>query len=304
VNLGRSAEQSEEFLDADVHDFVLRSVLTQLYDVFRLQYGRMETLLQQSAEILRSRLDSFFSTHQPLVRIEQCDLFSSFNGLSFVPLEKLEFLRIQCAMSHLLEDVPEISAALMLFDESVVVNSFDMADLRPLLRHLAVSLPTPTRSGPHTSAASSLASHVGAQPVVMRVSYLYGPQDLRDQQTVFNSPPVFLTGGGDGLQEFVLTVLRADLLTFVFALKPAAAGNVFLHRKLHDILAENVSSFMHTLSGSPARNLSESNVRFLYLSHLNSAVKSNINRALAGSQDVMMLVNDLHADFIAYVRVA
>jgi len=142
-HLDRIAGGEQDYLEDDVSDKVLLSVLHHSYMMFKLfmgSFGHIVSTANSGVESLASRLEHFFSRYLLNLRLPSADLLDVFSGIHFLPLDKTTFLRIQCFINAVEEKFPAVKYTAFLYNNLLVWSSLAQVDIRILYSYLTRSL--------------------------------------------------------------------------------------------------------------------------------------------------------------------
>ncbi|KAG7260542.1 hypothetical protein CRUP_024734 [Coryphaenoides rupestris] len=162
-----------EYQEEEVLDTVYGAVLRQCYSMYKLfngTFGRamdaggVELLLQKTGEYLQT------------LHLQSCDLLDVFGGISFFPLDKMSYLKIQSFVNRVEESLHLVKYTAFLYNDQLIWDS----SLRP-------------------EVAGNLL-HYGR--------FLTGPANLKDPEAKFRFPRIFVHTE-QGHEELHLVVYKA-----------------------------------------------------------------------------------------------
>jgi hypothetical protein len=85
-----------------------------------------------SEEDLKKKFKDFFPRLLPKIRMEQVDLFTSLDGIHFLPVDKTVYLKVQSFINGIENHFPEIQCTTFLFHEYLVWSGLDQDSMRVL----------------------------------------------------------------------------------------------------------------------------------------------------------------------------
>eukprot|EP01132_Coremiostelium_polycephalum_P008289 gene8289-10185_t len=92
--LGKDGK-TREYQEDEVDDIVLHTVLEQTYQLWTLFNGSILSFAQRRTyDVLRRRLESFLKPYLLQIQFDKLDLFTSLDGICFLPLNKNVYLKI------------------------------------------------------------------------------------------------------------------------------------------------------------------------------------------------------------------
>jgi len=186
----KDGQQYTEYHEEDVQDNVMEAVLQQAYRMFRLFMGSFYHILETgSLQGLKQRLEHFFSRYLVTLSLGQSDLLDIFNGITFLPLDRNTYLRIQCFVNALEANFSCIRHTVFMYNDSLVWSGLEQDDMRVLFRYLTTTL-FPTNMEQELQGATS--QQAGKQHYGR---YITGPRSLSEDSGQVPVPHVFLTGG-------------------------------------------------------------------------------------------------------------
>lgn len=118
----------------------IKALVIRIYETFRLFYGSFSVLFKESRGLLMQRLDQFFSHYLALLRVHQIPLIDLFSGVGFMNIGSVEYLQVQCLISRLSEQFPEIRKTIFLYQDRLVQYSVEKQDVIVLYRYLTQHL--------------------------------------------------------------------------------------------------------------------------------------------------------------------
>lgn len=156
--------------DYNLHDHVMRAVLSTACETFELFNGRIDTLLQcEDMDMLRLRLDHFFSRYLRLMLFDHFDIVDCFNGIQFTSTEPADFARVQGFMNRVQFAFRCIEHLAFFYDGRLVHSTLDPEYARHLYHYLNSFLFSEQPDLTHTAVTTKM-RHLGR--------YLVGPKVL------------------------------------------------------------------------------------------------------------------------------
>ncbi|OWK11294.1 CCZ1, partial [Cervus elaphus hippelaphus] len=88
------------------NDKVYSSVLQQCYSMYKLFNGTFLRAMEDGGvKLLKERLEKFFHRYLQTLHLQSCDLLDIFGGISFFPLDKMTYLKIQSFINRVEESL-------------------------------------------------------------------------------------------------------------------------------------------------------------------------------------------------------
>lgn len=122
-----------------MQDNVYDAVLKQLYHMYRLFWGTFASTLEKSGlDVLKTQLENFFNAvgcwqvsfvlinevghfqYLKTLKIESADIVNIFRGIQYLPLDRQNFLKIQCFVNTLESKWAYILHSTFLYNEHVI----------------------------------------------------------------------------------------------------------------------------------------------------------------------------------------
>ncbi|XP_005097300.1 vacuolar fusion protein CCZ1 homolog [Aplysia californica] len=293
-----------EYRDDHVQDSVFECILRQAYKMFKLFNGTFTTILMRAdgnVDSLKQRLEHFYSKYLLTLKLPQGDILDVFNGITFLPLDKNTYLRIQCFINTLEATFPFIKYTSFLYNEKLVWSGLEQEDMRIMYRYLTASLfPTYLEQelqGGHSRQPSGF-GHYG--------KFMTGPPDLSDDKNMGKVPRVYVNT--EELDEecylIVYTALSATICLLVNVKSPM---NVALCRKLDAVLGPQMSKLASDIGEQYSKRVAALNTadpvfKYLYFNHMNLAQQTTVHIDLQKRSgvniplDILRLLGDINAD--------
>uniref|UniRef100_A0A3B3S5L2 CCZ1 homolog, vacuolar protein trafficking and biogenesis associated n=1 Tax=Paramormyrops kingsleyae TaxID=1676925 RepID=A0A3B3S5L2_9TELE len=272
-----------------LNDNVYGAVLQQCYSMYKLFNGTFGRAMEAGAvELLTQKLEKFFYRYLQTLHLQSCDLLDVFGGISFFPLDKMTYLKIQSFVNR---------------------GWRKQDDMRILYKYLTTSL-FPRHSEPELAGRDSPLRPEVAGNLLHYGRFLTGPTNLKDPDAKFRFPRIFVNSS-DGYEELHLIVYKAC----IEGLPHCPAASEELGREFCEQLDGLVGPQLTLLASDICeqyninRRISgpekEPQFKFIYFNHMNLAEKSTIHMRKTASvsltsvhPDLMKILGDIHADFV------
>ncbi|MFH4979170.1 hypothetical protein AB6A40_005879 [Gnathostoma spinigerum] len=199
--------------DYVLHAKTIKAVLITGYRMFRLFFGTFAKLIADGRETLISRLEYFFSRYLHLLRLHQMPLVDLFDGVDFLPLDSVNFLRVENLLGQLKESFPMIDKVLFLYQDRLLSYSIPKNDLAVLFKYLTQNL---LKMSLTAELQPEFQVSWGASAPAHRGKFITGPKDLSAEAVIANAkdcklPVVYLSENenSNNLTPYELIVYRA-----------------------------------------------------------------------------------------------
>jgi len=106
-----------EYQNDQVQDNVFQSLLAKMYEKFVLLNGRLVNIEKID---LKRRLEKFIDLALNKLEPNHCGIAEIFRGLQFFPLGREPFLRVHCAINHLLMTFPSVKHLLLMQSDKLI----------------------------------------------------------------------------------------------------------------------------------------------------------------------------------------
>ncbi|KAL1132338.1 hypothetical protein AAG570_010294 [Ranatra chinensis] len=120
---GKDGLDGIEYRGGEIQNTVYSAVLRQSYFMAKLFIGPFMQLVESQegdTELLRRRLDKFFSLYLSTLRLKNCDILDVFQGVRFLPLDKTIFLHAQCFVNVIEASFPVIDYSVFLYEDELI----------------------------------------------------------------------------------------------------------------------------------------------------------------------------------------
>lgn len=295
-----------DYREEDIQDHVYRAVLQQTYHLYRLFNGTFQsTLTKCDVESLKQRLDHFFSKYLVTLRLNQVDIMTVFNGVQFLPLDKISYLRLQCFINQMEMIFPQIRYSVVLYNNHLVWSGLEQEDMRILYYYLTASLlPAITEQDFSTAplVTSAEGSHFGR--------FILGPPDLQNEKNLGRISRVHLAGCDQEMEECFLVVYRALGALMCLLIQGDQQLDFDLFQKIDKFVGPQLSAIASDIAELTSRknpSSTEMQFKYVYFNRMNFAQKTSIHTSNgltpSVSSDVLRLIADIHNDLNTVTQV-
>ncbi|XP_015215800.1 vacuolar fusion protein CCZ1 homolog isoform X2 [Lepisosteus oculatus] len=305
----REGKPTVEYHEEEIIDTVYGAVLQQCYNMYKLFNGTFSRAMEAGGvELLKQKLETFFYRYLQTLHLQSCDLLDVFGGISFFPLDKMTYLKIQSFVNQVEENHSLIKYTAFLYNDQLIWSGLEQDDMRILYKYLTTSL-FPRHLEPELAGRDSPMRPEMAGNLLHYGRFLTGPPNLKDPEAKFRFPKIFVTAE-DGYEELHLIVYKAMSAAVCFMI----SASVELTREFCEQLDSLVGPQLTLLASDICeqynvnRRISgpekEPQFKFIYFNHMNLAEKSTIHMRKTASvsltsvhPDLMKILGDINCDF-------
>ncbi|KAF2883661.1 hypothetical protein ILUMI_22533 [Ignelater luminosus] len=281
VAKSRNGSTVNEYLEEDVHDTVYEAVLKQAYLMYRLFAGTFcSTEKKSDVSHLRNKLEHFFSAYLKTLKLTHCDILNVFAGIHFLPLDKQNFLNVQCFINSLECNYPMIRYVSFLFNDSLIWSGIEPNDMQIIYQYLIGTLlpahmETELQGGsiPRNPLSPFASLHYGR--------FITGPSNLKTAGSVGKIPKIFLNNETNP-SVFYFIVYRALSSTVCLFIDGETDLSLHLFKELDEFMGPKLSSIASDIAEYCTKHITSTNTpdgapRFIYFNKLNLAYKSTVH---------------------------
>ncbi|XP_029432713.1 vacuolar fusion protein CCZ1 homolog isoform X1 [Rhinatrema bivittatum] len=292
-----------------VMDKVYSSVLHQCYCMYKLFNGTfLKTMEDGGVAVLKERLEKFFHRYLQTLHLQSCDLLDIFGGISFFPLDKMTYLKIQSFINRMEESLSIVKYTAFLYNDQLIWSGLEQDDMRILYKYLTTSL-FPRHMEPELAGRDSPVRAEMPGNLQHYGRFLTGPLNLNDPEAKFRFPKIFVSAE-DADEELHLIVYKAMSAVVCFMIEASMQPSPDFCRKLDSLVGPQLTvlasdiceqyNVNRRISGSER----EPQFKFIYFNHMNLAEKSTVHMRKTPSvsltsvhPDLMKILGDINSDF-------
>ncbi|XP_058794347.1 vacuolar fusion protein CCZ1 homolog [Phymastichus coffea] len=304
ITKDKDGSEKTEYQNDEVSSAVCQAILKQTYTIFRLFMGSFNTILNEpdcgSVTLLKHKLDHFYSRYLLSLKLNNSDILDIFQGLQFLPLDKVTFLRVQCFMNLVESTFPQVKYSAFLYNDQLVWSGLEPEDMQVVYHYLVNTL-LPAHlekeldggSIPRNSASPFSTLHYG--------KFVTGPSSINDVKKL---PKVFINYSTKAtpLYLIVYRALSATVCLFV-----DNTNSPMFYSSLDSFLGVQLTSLVSAVAEQCSKHSlssSESSPKYLYFNKLNLAYKSTIHSdsrrfsSALTTPEVLRIITDINSDSI------
>ncbi|KAK3090405.1 hypothetical protein FSP39_011589 [Pinctada imbricata] len=286
---------------------VYEAILRQAYRLFQLFNGTFCHILAKTnnnVDVLKQRLDHFYSRYLQTLRVHQSDIIDIFSGIHFMPLDKNTYLRVQCFINLLEARFPYIKYTAFMYNDQLVWSGLEQDDMRIMYKYLTTSL-FPSYQEQELQGTSSVSpARTTTAQAIHYGKFVTGPPDINDENTLGKIPRVFINSEVEN-EECFLLVYRAHNASVCMLINVANTMTFDLCRKLDGFLGPQLTQLASDIGEQYSKRVTTSGdppYRYIYFNHMNLAQKTTVhtdNKKSSGIHippDTLRLLTDISAD--------
>uniref|UniRef100_A0A4W3H985 CCZ1 homolog, vacuolar protein trafficking and biogenesis associated n=1 Tax=Callorhinchus milii TaxID=7868 RepID=A0A4W3H985_CALMI len=298
-----------EYQEDELLDTVYGAVIQQCYSMYKLFNGTFARSMELGGvELLIQKLEKFFFRYLQTLHLQSRDLLDVFGGISFFPLDKMTYLKIQSFVNRMEENLSLVKYTAFLYNDQLIWSGLEQDDMRILYKYLTTSLfprhmepELIGRDSPGRGGMTGNLHHYGR--------FLTGPSNINDPEIPIRFPRIFVNTK-DKYEELHLIVYKAMSAAVCFMIDASVEMTREFCQKLDSLvgpqltlLASDICEQFNTnkrLSG-PEK---EPHFKFIYFNHMNLAEKTTIHMRKTASMcltsvhpDLMKILGDINSDF-------
>ncbi|XP_043281502.1 vacuolar fusion protein CCZ1 homolog isoform X2 [Venturia canescens] len=296
-----------EYQNDEVSSSVCQAILKQAYARFRLFMGSFRTILEDpscgSVTLLQHKLDYFYSEYLLSLKLNNGDILDIFQGLQFLPLDKVTFLRVQCFMNLVEATFPQIKYTAFLYNDQLVWSGLEPEDTQVVYNYLVGTL-LPAHlekelhggSMPRNSPSPFTSSHYG--------KFVTGTSSINESIGITKSPKVFINYPNNPISLYLVVYSALSATVCLFIDSKTSLLIDFL-KSLDAFLGPRLTTLVSSVAEQCSKHvvdLTESTPKYLYFNKLNLAYKSTIhpdNRRCSNvltTPEVLRIITDINND--------
>ncbi|XP_069341890.1 vacuolar fusion protein CCZ1 homolog [Eulemur rufifrons] len=298
-----------EYQEEELLDKVYSSVLQQCYSMYKLFNGTFSKAMEDGGvKLLKERLEKFFHRYLQTLHLQSCDLLDIFGGISFFPLDKMTYLKIQSFINRMEESLNIVKYTAFLYNDQLIWSGLEQDDMRILYKYLTTSL-FPRHIEPELAGRDSPIRAEMPGNLQHYGRFLTGPLNLNDPEAKCRFPKIFVNTD-DTYEELHLIVYKAMSAAVCFMIDASIQLTLDFCRRLDSIVGPQLTvlasdiceqfNINKRMSGSEK----EPQFKFIYFNHMNLAEKSTIHMRKTPSvsltsvhPDLMKILGDINSDF-------
>ncbi|KAE8284419.1 Vacuolar fusion protein CCZ1-like protein [Larimichthys crocea] len=298
-----------EYQEEEILDTVYGAVVRQCYSMYKLFNGTFGRAMEAGGvELLIQKLEKFFYRYLQTLHLQSCDLLDVFGGISFFPLDKMTYLKIQSFVNRVEESLSLIKYTAFLYNDQLIWSGLEQDDMRILYKYLTTSL-FPRHSEPELAGRDSPLRPEVAGNLLHYGRFLTGPTNLKDPEAKFRFPKIFVSAE-DGYEELHLIVYKAMSAAACFMINASVELTRDFCEQLDGLVGPQLTLLasdiceQFTINRRISGPEKEPQFKFIYFNHMNLAEKSTIHMRKTASvcltsvhPDLMKILGDINCDF-------
>jgi len=282
-------EEKTEWKYDDLDEKALLTLLKRVYIQFKLFNGPFEYIFANYKDNIHEYIEKGFSfVGSKLKEIHKADIFSSLDGIHFLPVDKNVYLRIQSFINETENTfADQILYSSFMYKHYLVWSGLEQEEMRGIYRYVEEI---------YRNSQPSLSS---SQTSINKKKGVFVGQDEKETQII--SPKVYL--GENSRQCYLIIYQYMDCsCTFLVASNKSTLStsqqslSVSFYTNLEKLIKPQIDWLAPIISEHAKKIIVEEGFKYLYFNHMNLALKSSIDRDMI-SHDISRVLNKMHADF-------
>uniref|UniRef100_A0A8D0E5C1 Vacuolar fusion protein CCZ1 homolog n=1 Tax=Salvator merianae TaxID=96440 RepID=A0A8D0E5C1_SALMN len=298
-----------EYQEEELLDKVYSSVLQQCYNMYKLFNGTFRKATEDGGvRVLKERLEKFFHRYLQTLHLQSWDLLDVFCGISFFPLDKMTYLKIQSFINKMEESLSIVKYTAFLYNDQLIWSGLEQDDMRILYKYLTTSL-FPRHIEPELAGRDSPIHAEMPGNLQHYGRFLTGPLNLNDPEAKCRFPKIFVNTDS-AYEELHLIVYKAMSAVVCFMIDASIQLTLEFCRKLDSIVGPQLTVLasdiceQYNVNKRMSSSEKEPQFKFIYFNHMNLAEKSTIHMRRTPSisltsvhPDLMKILGDINNDF-------
>jgi len=284
-----------EYKENELDDLSLRTVVFQIYRMFKFFNGKFQDLEDQGEQLLVDKLKGFLTPYLASLKFDEIDIFNSFEGIHFLPVDKNVYLRIQCFINLTESTFPKIQNSVFLYKDHLIWSGVEQDDMRSLYRYW-VNFLSPLAESDENGYPVENTNNNNNNTILktndVAEGFLTGPNPS-DNNAEYEVPKVWV---GRTAEQMRLVIYQSRDVTCFLIVEDVdrpffnALGHFISHQIdfLAPILEENYFR---------KQSLVDDQYKYIYFNHMNCALKTSLKEKGGIARDVLKMLNDIHNDF-------
>jgi len=287
IKTAKDGKATYQYFEDEVDDALLQSIIRQSYKMFRLFNGPCQKVMDEvNVQDLRKRLENFVPAFISTLNFEQLDLFTTLEGIQFLPVDKNVYLRIQSFVNLTEDTFPKILYSAFLFRDHLVWSGLEQDDMRAMYSYLTSPLAL-------SEGAPGRADNGSPVRIRGRTGFVTGPEDLTKDKSPINAPRVYV-----GNKQYHLIVYELQDILSIFLVDQSVLNDIALYQQLDSFISPHINFLSPILAENYSRKHGEDQYRYVYFNHMNLAMKTSLKQRGADlPKETMKMLNEMHADF-------
>lgn len=304
--MGLAVPYSDKTYHQDqISDHIYMSVLKQIYNTYKLFHGTITENLDSIGIVkLKEHLDSYFNNYiEKKLTVEDADIMSTFDGIQFMSLDRGMYLKIQCLLNYLEENVPLVNKTVVMHQDQVIWSGLEQDDIALIYNFLKelvnTNLNTLDRQNQSTKMAQFLIDNNLQKLLIDKKTETQNSSEKNSDEDInyFEFNKVFL---GKPLEKYYIIPYNLSKLTFFIFIQVKTDFKLSLLKQIDEILAPHMIAFLQEIVEQKLkRNLTsqdEKEIRYIYFNRLNLAKKSTLSSSKETPKYIMNLIAQLSKD--------
>ncbi|EFA75224.1 hypothetical protein PPL_11299 [Heterostelium album PN500] len=297
-NTSGVVNNKKEYLENEIDDIILQTTLQQLYDIWRLFNGPMSEIVKRTSyDHLKKRLDAFIKPYLEQIAFDQLDLFTSLDGIQFLPVDKNVYLKLLAMINGteiaFQSACPSFRFGALYYKDNLLWSSLQQNHIRSL-NHYLIQL---VKIGVDRSAVNSImVINTGDHEVVW---------STKGQK----SKSGYFTESMSSVKTTLPVIHIGEQLCYMIIYEQRDTVCVFLvneedldQLKLEEV-RESISSHIDYIypvleTNYSKKSFMEEQYKYIFFNQMNLAIKASLKlKGVELTKETLKILNEMHADF-------
>jgi hypothetical protein len=285
-------EMVTEYFDDNVKDLPLQVLLKTMYKMFKFFNGTFEAIVDKvGLEGLKEQLRQFYTKYLKRFDLDSLDIFTVYQGVQFLPLDKLVFMKVHQLVNKLESSHTFLRRIVMLYGNQLMWSGLEREDMQVFYQYLITTLfpehLIPSDAEPVTKQGFSVklplisSSPSSSQDDHEKGMYLLGAKSSGSDMLTRSSPTVYILVDGE-MTKCTLCVYNVLNITFCMFLQAGVSPDVLRRVEQHFGELKQLSSIIVDYTSHSKAAQMDLQYRYIYFNAMNFAVKSPLLGKRAG----------------------
>jgi len=270
------------YQESEIDNTLLNSIVMHIYQLFRFFNGNCEDLQKDDPQKLRDAFSEFMPLFFDDFEFSKLDIFSTLKGISFLPVNRNVYLRVQCFINSAEESFSSIKYSCFLYGNSLVWSGLGLEDQRTLYSLLYRF--THIQNNVFKNKKKQQKNEHGFQQLFENRNTILENKYL---QRVYLSE--------DNEETYMVCCDRGNVRCIFFVDSKAIATKNFC-QELGDFIVPQMDWLGNVLREPAVKSKTETPYNYIYFNNTNLAMKSSIQSDEL-PRHVMSTIQTMHQDF-------
>lgn len=290
-----------------ISDHIYMSVLKQIYNTYKLFHGTITESMKSIGMLkLKENLETYFNNYiENKLSVHDADIMNTFDGIQFMSLDRGMYLKIQCLLNYLEENVPLVNKTVVMHQDQVIWSGLEQEDIALIYNFLKELVNSNLSSLDRQNQSTTMARFLIDNQLQKKITENHtqgqtssaSGEKVDDTINYFEFDKVYL---GKPLEKYYVIPYNLSKLTFFIFIQVKTDFKLSLLKQIDEILAPHMVAFLQEIVEQKLRrNLisqDEKEIRYIYFNRLNLAKKSTLSNTKETPKYIMNLIAQLAKD--------